>query len=44
MRRTPGQPTAGMGRRLLILGTPLAYGVVTVLHPRQFLSGLVPTG
>jgi hypothetical protein len=39
MRRTPGQPTSGMGRRLLILGTPLAYGVVTVLHPRQFPGG-----
>ena len=29
----------GMGRRLLVLGTPLAYGVVTVLHPRQFPGG-----
>ena len=41
MRQTQsrGQPTSGMGRRLLVLGTPLAYGVVTVLHPRQFPGG-----
>jgi hypothetical protein len=31
--------SGGVGRRLLILGTPLAYGVVTVLHPRQFPGG-----
>jgi lysylphosphatidylglycerol synthetase-like protein (DUF2156 family) len=39
MSQTHRQPTSGMGRRLLILGTPLAYGVVTVLHPRQFPGG-----
>jgi hypothetical protein len=28
-----------MGRRLLVLGTPLAYGVVTLIHPREFPGG-----
>ena len=31
--QTHRRPASGMGRRLLVLGTPLAYGVVTVLHP-----------
>jgi hypothetical protein len=37
--QTRGQPTSGVGRRMLVLGIPLAYGVVTVLHPRQFPGG-----
>jgi hypothetical protein len=38
--QTPRRPAAGgVGRRLLVLGTPLAYAVVTVIHPRQLPSG-----
>jgi hypothetical protein len=33
------QASGGVGRRLLVLGTPLAYAVVTVIHPREFPSG-----
>jgi hypothetical protein len=28
-----------VGRRLLVLGTPLVYAAVTVVHPRQFAGG-----
>ena len=38
--QTPTRPApGGVGRRLLVLGTPLAYVVVTLLHPRQFAGG-----
>jgi hypothetical protein len=42
MRQTQstGRPASGgIGRRLLVLGTPLAYGVVTLIHPREFPGG-----
>jgi hypothetical protein len=38
MRQTQsrGRPaTGGIGRRLLVLGTPLAYAVVALIHPRS---------
>jgi hypothetical protein len=31
--------SGGVGRRLLVLGTPLVYAAVTVVHPRQFAGG-----
>lgn len=38
--QTLRRPASGRaGRRLLILGTPLAYAVVTVIHPREFPGG-----
>jgi hypothetical protein len=38
--QTPRRPVSGgVGRRLLIFGTPLAYAVVTVIHPRDFGGG-----
>jgi hypothetical protein len=42
MRQTQnrGRPaTGGIGRRLLVLGTPLAYAVVTLIHPRELPGG-----
>ena len=42
MRQTQsrGRPASGgVGRRLLVLGTPLVYAVVTLIHPREFPGG-----
>jgi hypothetical protein len=42
MRQTQtlrGPASGGVARRLLILGTPLAYAVVTVIHPHELPGG-----
>jgi hypothetical protein len=42
MRQTQSRErpaSGGVGRRLLVLGTPLAYAVVTLIHPRELPGG-----